>query len=177
MLRVVLAESTAAATSPHLNIDKLENGIVSVANDIVSVANDIVSVGNDIVSVANDIVSVEYAIQCIQRRIFDNSFQVIDAHLLYLNKLSNANLNKELSGLRQKEAGLRQKEAGLLQKEVTLRQKEVTLLQIVSDLRKEKCALTERLPRSQLSPQRSVSFPPTNEIEPVMASTTIGSSK
>jgi len=156
MLRVVLAESTAAATSPHLNIDKLENGIVSV--------------GNDIVSVGNDIVSVEYAIQCIQRRIFDNSFQVIDAHLLYLNKLSNANLNKELSGLRQKEAGLRQKEAGL-------RQKEVTLLQIVSDLRKEKCALTERLPRSQLSPQRSVSFPPTNEIEPVMASTTIGSSK
>ena len=142
MLRVVLAESTAAATSPHLNIDKLENGIVSVANDIVSVGN--------------DIVSVEYAIQCIQRRIFDNSFQVIDAHLLYLNKLSNANLNKELSGLRQKEAGL---------------------LQIVSDLRKEKCALTERLPRSQLSPQRSVSFPPTNEIEPVMASTTIGSSK
>ena len=135
MLRVVLAESTAAATSPHLNIDKLENGIVSVGNDIVS---------------------VEYAIQCIQRRIFDNSFQVIDAHLLYLNKLSNANLNKELSGLRQKEAGL---------------------LQIVSDLRKEKCALTERLPRSQLSPQRSVSFPPTNEIEPVMASTTIGSSK
>ena len=142
MLRVVLAESTAAATSPHLNIDKLENGIVSVGNDIVS---------------------VEYAIQCIQRRIFDNSFQVIDAHLLYLNKLSNANLNKELSGLRQKEAGLRQEK--------------VTLLQIVSDLRKEKCALTERLPRSQLSPQRSVSFPPTNEIEPVMASTTIGSSK
>jgi len=149
MLRVVLAESTAAATSPHLNIDKLENGIVSV--------------GNDIVSVGNDIVSVEYAIQCIQRRIFDNSFQVIDAHLLYLNKLSNANLNKELSRLGQEKAGLRQKE--------------VTLLQIVSDLRKEKCALTERLPRSQLSPQRSVSFPPTNEIEPVMASTTIGSSK
>ena len=149
MLRVVLAESTAAATSPHLNIDKLENGIVSVANDIVSVGN--------------DIVSVEYAIQCIQRRIFDNSFQVIDAHLLYLNKLSNANLNKELSRLGQKEAGLRQEK--------------VTLLQIVSDLRKEKCALTERLPRSQLSPQRSVSFPPTNEIEPVMASTTIGSSK
>jgi len=163
MLRVVLAESTAAATSPHLNIDKLENGIVSVGNDIVSV-------GNDIVSVGNDIVSVEYAIQCIQRRIFDNSFQVIDAHLLYLNKLSNANLNKELSRLGQKEAGLRQEKAGLLQKEVTL-------LQIVSDLRKEKCALTERLPRSQLSPQRSVSFPPTNEIEPVMASTTIGSSK
>ena len=142
MLRVVLAESTAAATSPHLNIDKLENGIVSVGNDIVS---------------------VEYAIQCIQRRIFDNSFQVIDAHLLYLNKLSNANLNKELSRLGQKEAGLRQEKADLLQ--------------IVSDLRKEKCALTERLPRSQLSPQRSVSFPPTNEIEPVMASTTIGSSK
>ena len=74
-----------------------------------------------------------------------------------------ADLKKELAGLRQEKASLRQEKASLRQEK--------------SDLRKEIGALTERLSRSEQSPQKSVSFSPTNEIKPVRAFTTIMSGK
>ena len=128
----------------------------TMSENEITLNHKITKLENDIVSVENDIKSVEYAIKCIQNRMVDKRFQVIDVHLLYLNKMSMADLKKELAGLRQKEASLRQEK---------------------SDLRKEIGALTERLSRSEQSPQKSVSFFPTNEIKPVRAFTTIMSGK